>query len=380
MKAEQPTGPLRVVFAGGGTGGHLYPAIAMADELKRRTVDAHIVFVGTKKRIEARVVPSLGYRFRSIWISGFRRSLNLETILFPVKLLVSLVQSFFLLREERAGVVVGTGGYVSGPVVYMATLMGVPTLIQEQNSFPGVTTRLLASRVSEVHISLSESSKYLRNATNVNLTGNPTRALVGSVSPEEGRRFYGLDEKKTTLLVFGGSQGAKSINATLSENLVDLVNGGIQVLWQTGEEDFAGANGLVEKLGLSTQIRVMKFIERMEYAYGAGTLAICRSGATTIAELAMAGLPSILIPYPHAAADHQTHNARAMTESGGAILLREDELKTRFQEEVLRLLGDSQLLSTMARRARDTAKPRATQDLVDAIIRLAARPSDRRDA
>ena len=342
----------------------------MADELKRRRADSRIVFVGTRRKIEARVVPSLGYGFRTIWISGFHRSFNVETILFPLKLLVALVQSFFVLRTERPAVVVGTGGYVSGPVLYMATMMGIPTLIQEQNSYPGVTTRLLATRVDEVHLSLERSRKFLKEKRNILMSGNPVRVSVGSIPLPEGRRFFGLEENVTTILVFGGSLGAHALNVALGECLKALTDSGVQVIWQTGSQDFDGARERVESNGLSARVRVLEFIDRMEYAYGASSIAVCRSGATTIAELAVAGLPSILVPYPHAAADHQTHNARAMVDGGAAEILMESEL-SELLPRLKRLIDGPGLLADMAKRARDMAKPRATADLADAIVRLA---------
>jgi len=342
----------------------------MADELKRRRADSRIVFVGTRRKIEARVVPSLGYGFRTIWISGFHRSFNVETILFPLKLLVALVQSFFVLRTERPAVVVGTGGYVSGPVLTMATMMGIPTLIQEQNSYPGVTTRLLATRVDEVHLSLERSRKFLKEKRNIRMSGNPVRVSVGSIPLPEGRRFFGLEENVTTILVFGGSLGAHALNVALGECLKALTDSGVQVIWQTGSQDFDGARERVESNGLSARVRVLEFIDRMEYAYGASSIAVCRSGATTIAELAVAGLPSILVPYPHAAADHQTHNARAMVDGGAAEILMESEL-SELLPRLKRLIDGPGLLADMAKRARDMAKPRATADLADAIVRLA---------
>jgi len=371
VSVDVRSGVLCIVFAGGGTGGHLYPAIAMADEVKRRHAGAKIVFVGTKRKIEARVIPPLGYGFRTIWISGFRRSFNPDTLLFPLKLVVALGQSFFLLRGERPDVVVGTGGYVSGPVLYMATLMGIPTLIQEQNSYPGVTTRLLASRVDEVHLSIGTSMEYLREKKNVRLTGNPTRAAVGSISGAEGRKFFSLEENLKTILVFGGSQGAHALNSALMGCLKDLADSGVQILWQTGAEDFRDADHAVERWGLRDRVRVMQFIDRMEYAYAASSLAICRSGATTIAELAAAGLPSILVPYPHAAADHQTHNARSMAEAGAAEIIGENELSRQLLPTITRLLGNPDRLRAMGTHAQEAAKPRATEDLVRAIIRLA---------
>ena len=342
----------------------------MADVVKRRRPDARILFVGTKKKIEAQVVPSLGYRFKPIWISGFRRSLNAETLLFPLKVVVSLVQSFFVLRTERPSVVVGTGGYVSGPVLAMATMMGLPTLIQEQNSFPGVTTRLLASRVREVHLSFERSARFLKGVRTTFMTGNPVRATVGSISPAIGRRFFELEEGRATVLVFGGSLGAHALNNALGKCLKEIAAVGAQVIWQTGSQDFSGAKERVDREGLTDRVRVLEFIDRMEYAYGAASVAVCRSGATTIAELAVAGLPSILVPYPFAAADHQTQNAKAMTDAGASEMLKEKELAQLFPRLSL-LLQKPERLEAMAGCARNMARPGATADLADSIFRLA---------
>lgn len=214
-RRQRVAGALRLVFAGGGTGGHLFPAIAVADEIKERHPDAAILFVGTKGRIEATVVPARGYEFVTIWISGFRRRLSAATFLFPLKVIVSMVQSIRLLRRRRPELVIGTGGYVCGPVVCAAQLLGIPTLIQEQNSYPGVTTRMLAPRATEVHLTFEESRRYLKRQSNVLITGNPTREIIGTVRREAGASAFGIDGTKRTVLVFGGSLGASSINLSL---------------------------------------------------------------------------------------------------------------------------------------------------------------------
>jgi len=364
---------ISILFAGGGTGGHLYPAVAVADELRKLSDNVEIVFAGTNGKIESRVVPELGYKFAPIWISGFRRRFSVENLVFPLKLSVSFVQSFFLIRKCRADVVVGTGGYVSGPVVFVASLLGVPTLIQEQNSYPGLTTRLLASRADQVHLTFEASAKYLRRKDNIRFTGNPTRESVGTITKETGRHFFNLHPERLTLLVFGGSQGAGSMNKAMFSHLDQITQQGVQVIWQTGVEAYESARALVKggNSELTPTVRVYPFIEQMEFAYGACDLAVCRAGATTLAELTRGGVPSILVPYPHAAADHQTENARTMVEAGASLMLRDDELPERFMDTIMALLFDEERMRRMSERAKSLSRPDAAKKLAREILALA---------
>ncbi len=367
---------LAVVFAGGGTGGHLYPAIAIADEVHRRHPDAEITFVGTSGKIEARVVPATGYGFATIWVSGFRRALSWSLLLFPIKMLVSVLQSLRLLRRLRPSVVVGTGGYVSGPPVFAATVLGIPALLQEQNSYPGVTTRLLAGRVREVHLTFEASRRFLKRTDNVRLSGNPVRSALIGTGRSEAARFFGLKPSVTTVLVFGGSLGATSVNAAVRRHLKVLLGRGLQLIWQTGRDDASSALQAVRGEGAEDRVKVFPFIEHMEFAFAASDLAICRAGATTLAELALAALPSVLIPYPYAAADHQTENARAMVEQGAALLCPDSEASGRLAELVLGLVDDPGRLQAMASRARSLARPDAAAVLADAVLRLAGEGND----
>ncbi len=363
----------RIVFAGGGTGGHLYPAIAIADEVKKQRPDTDVLFIGTKDRIEARVVPQRGYRFASIWVTGFRRRVSARTVLFPFTLLVAVVQSFVLLWKFKPDVVVGTGGYVCGPPVFVATLMRIPTLIQEQNSFPGVTTRLLAGRVSEVHLTFEGSKRYLTRSKNIAVSGNPVRTAIGTVTREEGCRFFGVDQNRPVLLVVGGSLGAASINRAVLGLLKTGALKGKQVIWATGTQDNAAMNQAVSALdaGAMASVHLFPFIEKMEYALAACALAVCRAGATTLAELMQAGVPSILIPYPFAAADHQTENARAMVDHQAAVMCRDAEMDARLGPVLNELFADPVRLNAMAISARSLAKPRAGEVLASAVLQLA---------
>ncbi len=374
---------LNILFAGGGTGGHLFPAVAVADEVKKIKPEAEITFVGTKGGIGERVVPIRGYKFVPIWVGGFKRKFTLEIFLFPVKLVVALMQSFLLMRRLRPTVVVGTGGYVCGPVVYMGSVLGIPTLIQEQNSYPGFTTRFLSSRVDQVHISFESSKRFFKRARNVQLSGNPTRATLGSITRAEAATFFGLDMQKKTLLVFGGSSGARSINRAVLIILSGLMASDIQVIWQTGENDYDTIIASLEYRAEKERgaIKVFKFIERMEYAYSACDLALCRAGATTVAELTRAGVPSVLIPYPYATADHQTENAKAMVDSGTAIMIADDTLSGELLDTLQKLLADQGRLKQMSERALSISKPKAAATIAQAVIGLAKiRDGSRRES
>lgn len=361
---------MRALFAGGGTGGHLFPGLAIADEVKRRQPDASITFVGTKDRIEARVVPQRGYAFAHIWIGGLQRKLTLGNVLFPLKVVTALVQSFFLIKKLKPDVVVGTGGYVCGPPLYVASLLRIPTLIQEQNSYPGITTRWLAPRVSEVHLTFESSKRFLSRQDNVRVSGNPTSARLGTATRTEGATYFSLNPERTTMLVFGGSLGAHSINVAIARMLESIMKLHIQVIWQTGDADFERCTAALRP-EWKDDVRIQKFIEQMEYAYAAADFAICRAGASTLAELTRVGVPAILIPYPHAAADHQTENARAMVEADAAVMIRDNELGEKLLATLSKFHADASRLRAMKENAKRIGKPEAAARIADAVLRLA---------
>jgi UDP-N-acetylglucosamine--N-acetylmuramyl-(pentapeptide) pyrophosphoryl-undecaprenol N-acetylglucosamine transferase len=362
--------PLRILLAGGGTGGHLFPGLAVADEIKRRVPNAEITFIGTKDKIEARVVPQRGYSFAPIWISGFRRKFSLGNLLFPLKVVTAIVQSFFLMKKLKPDVVVGTGGYACGPPLYVATLLGIPTLIQEQNSFPGVTTRKLASRVNEVHLTFETSKRFLSRLDNVNVSGNPTSAKFGTVAREEGAKYFSINPLRRTILVFGGSLGATSINKEIERILPTLMLLNMQVIWQTGATDFERLTSLLRP-EFHKHVVVKKFIEQMEFGYAAADFTVCRAGATTLAELTRVGLPAILVPYPFAAADHQTENARAMVEANAAVMIKDCELEVKLLGAIRDLSADTTRLRRMAENAKRLGKPEAAATIANAVLQLA---------
>jgi UDP-N-acetylglucosamine--N-acetylmuramyl-(pentapeptide) pyrophosphoryl-undecaprenol N-acetylglucosamine transferase len=358
---------VKVIFAGGGTGGHVFPAIAIADEVKKLDPSAEILFVGTKEKIESRLVPQKGYVFRTIWISGFRRKLSPDNLLFPLKVLISLLQSLLLLKSEKPDVVVGTGGYVSGPVLYVASLLGIPTVVQEQNSLPGVTTRLLSRRATEVHLMFESAVRYLKRSDNIRITGNPTREILGSISRTAALEHFGFLGSKKTLLVLGGSLGARSINNAIVHCLKELGNAGIQIIWQTGDLDFERVRSLT---GEYPDVKVYKFIESMEYAYAAADLALCRAGAITIAELTRLGVPTVFIPYPYAAANHQVENAKVIVNAKAAEMIMDHEADRKTCEVVLGLIHDDGRLQAMHENSLMLGKPAAAKEIAQLVITL----------
>ncbi len=364
---------LAVVFAGGGTGGHLYPALSIAEAVRRRRPDTDILFIGTQGKIEARVVPEHGFAFRSIDVSGFARKLSVDTLAFPVRVVTAVGQSLAILRSFRPDVVAGTGGYVCGPPLAAGMLLGIPTLIQEQNGYPGVTTRLLARRATEVHLTFESSRRYLRRTDNVHITGNPTRAAIGSVTRAAGAASFGLDPSRTTVLVVGGSQGAAALNRVMQQSIGMITAGGAQVLWGCGARDVDACQHAVDVLpgAEAGRVRVLPYIEHMEHAYAVCDLAVSRSGASTLAEMTRVGVPSVLVPYPHAAADHQTANARVMAEAGASVLIPEARAEGELMATVMELLRDPGRREAMSARARDLGRPDAANVLADAVLRLA---------
>lgn len=346
---------MTVLFAAGGTGGHLYPAIAIAEEVRRMDPSARIEFAGTERKIEARVVPQKGYPFHAVWISGFSRSLRVSNLLFPLKVIVSLVQSFFLILRLRPTIVVGTGGYVCGPVLFAASMLGVPTVVHESNSYPGVTTRLLAARVSRVFTTFEVTKRWLSPKSVTELVGNPTRAELSAMSRADGAAFFGLSPERPTLFAFGGSLGATSINTAMPQLVLEAVTNGWQVLWQTGETDWQAAS----TVPVHPSVKVMKYVDRMDCGYAAADLVISRSGATTLAELTRLGKPAILVPYPHAAANHQELNAQAMVEAGAAVMIKDADLSDRLIPEVRALMNDHAARTAMGYKSVALGKPDA---------------------
>lgn len=356
----------RFLFAGGGTGGHLFPAVAVAEQIKELKPEADILFIGTKDKIDGRVVPKLGYKFKSIWIKGFSRKINIENLLFPVKLFVSMVQSLIINISFKPQVAIGSGGYVAGPAIWAANVLGAKIILLEQNSYPGVTTRLLEKYADEVHLSFQESKKYLRKEKIHHLTGNPVRKNLGRMDKAKALKNFGLSDEKKTLLVLGGSLGAKTINDAVSDSIDTFKKNGIQVIWQTGKNYFEQF-----KMINSDSIKIYDFIEDMNAAYSACDLLLARAGATTIAELLNLGIPAILVPSPNVAENHQYHNAKALSENFAAILIEDIKLKNEITKKVLELINSETMLSEIRTNALKMSKPDAAKVIAQNAINFA---------
>ncbi len=362
MLKEKP----RILIAAGGTGGHVFPAITIADEIIKLNKNAELLFVGTKGKIEARVVPQQGYTLAHIWISGFSRSLRVNNLLFPVKVIVSLVQSFFLIKQFKPDVVIGTGGYVCGPVLYVASMLGFPTIVHESNSFPGLTTRMLSTRATRIFTAFDATTRWLKRKDNIELVGTPTRDVLGTVSREDGLRFFNLDPFKKTVLVFGGSLGASSINQAIKVSIRDITHSGIQVIWQTGKTD----TSLVHEMTAIKNCWINTFIDKMEYAFAAADVVVCRAGATTVAELTRLGKAAILIPYPYGAADHQTFNARTLVDAGAAVMIADQDIQVKLKDEIISLLNNDIKRQQMDKTSRALGRPNAGNEIAQRILNL----------
>ncbi len=357
----------RILFTGGGTGGHLFPAVAVAQKVRELQPDADILFVGTGNKIEANVVPKLGYKFRSIWISGFRRSLSLQNLLFPVKLLVSMLQSLAISMSFKPKVAIGSGAYVTGPALWGASIMGAKIMLLEQNSYPGITNRMLEKKADEIHLSFEDSKKYFRDESKLYLSGNPVRVDFGNMSREESAAEFGFDANKKILLILGGSLGAGSINNTVADKLDEITQSGqVQVLWQTGKNYYEQY-----KIIAGEGVKINPFIENMNAAYSCADLVIARAGATTIAETALLGLPVVFVPSPNVAEDHQYKNAKSIEDAGGCVLIKDSALQESLLPVVSELLNNSNERAKLSSNIKKFSKPEAADVIAGRVLALA---------
>jgi UDP-N-acetylglucosamine--N-acetylmuramyl-(pentapeptide) pyrophosphoryl-undecaprenol N-acetylglucosamine transferase len=341
----------------------------LAEAFQKRDIRFSCVFIGTTYGIEARVIPSLGYKLHIVWMRGLLRKLTLSNMLFPLRLLVSTIQCARLFGKFKPHVVIGTGGYVSGPALMAARWRKIPHVVQEQNSFPGLATRKSGKKASAVFLTFEESRKFFPKTANIRVVGNPVRGSLQKASREEAMREWRLNAKATTLFVFGGSQGARRINQIILEILPKLREiESLQILWATGPASF---DEIKKQCKDFPSVRVVSYIEKMSLAYAAADFVICRSGASTLAELALCELPSILIPFPFAAADHQTFNAAAVEKAGAAIMIHEKDLTADLLfKEIHELMDSPQQRKKMTAAAKALARPRAADDIVDFCLEL----------
>jgi UDP-N-acetylglucosamine--N-acetylmuramyl-(pentapeptide) pyrophosphoryl-undecaprenol N-acetylglucosamine transferase len=355
----------RFLFAGGGTGGHLFPAVAVADKIKAKIPEADILFVGTKTKIEGRVVPELGYRFKSIWIKGFSRSFNMENVLFPLKLGVSLFQSLIINMNFRPKVAIGSGGYVSGPAIWGSSVMGAKIILLEQNSYPGVTTRLLERYADQIYISYEDTKKYLRQKEKIKVTGNPVREGLGKIGKTAALSHFKLSTQNKTLLALGGSLGASSINVAMAGSLSSFKKKNLQIIWQTGSRYYEKYKDLT-----SEGIIISPFIEDMNLAYSAADMVIARAGATTIAELLVLGIPSILIPSPNVAENHQYYNAKSLADENAVILIEDKDVKNILADKIISAIFDAKKLNELKQNTKKFNKPDAADIIAESAIKF----------
>jgi UDP-N-acetylglucosamine--N-acetylmuramyl-(pentapeptide) pyrophosphoryl-undecaprenol N-acetylglucosamine transferase len=332
--------PKRVIISGGGTGGHIFPAISIANALRKIDPDTEILFVGAEGRMEMEKIPAAGYRIVGLPVAGLHRSFSLKNFTVLIKLLRSLNKAKKVIREFQPDVVVGVGGYASGPVLRQAGRMGIPTLIQEQNSYAGVTNKLLAKKASTICVAYDGMEKYFP-AGKIIKTGNPVRQNFDNLKKlqNEALAFFKLNREFPVILVLGGSLGAGSINNSLSENINKLRDSDCQWLWQTGKYYFEHVRALVS-LSFSSNISIHDFINRMDYAYAAADIIVSRAGAGTISELCLVGKPAILIPSPNVAEDHQTRNAEALSTRDAAMLITDNQASNILVDEAINLISD----------------------------------------
>lgn len=364
--------PYRLIISGGGTGGHIFPALAIANAFRERHPDAQILFVGAQGKMEMTKVPEAGYKIIGLWISGLQRSLKPANLLFPVKLLVSYARAALIVKRFNPHVVIGTGGYASGPIMLAATRKGVPSLIQEQNSFAGMANKQVASRVSKVCVAYEGMEKYFPGEKVV-LTGNPVRKDILDLQGKRERALmqFGFDPNVKTILIIGGSLGARTINASILGGMEKLIDAGVQVIWQTGKGYYESYKAQLEGYDLR-KIRVFDFLREMDLAYAAADVVISRAGAIAVSELCIAGKAAILVPSPNVAEDHQTKNAMALVNKEAAVFVADKDANEQLVNTVLGLLYNEVQLARLRGNISALAKPHATADIVNEIEKLAS--------
>ncbi len=359
---------MKVLIAGGGTGGHINPGLAIAKYIKQKEAEADITFVGTKKGLETKLVPREGFPLETITVRGFKRKLSLDTLVAIKELIQSFFQASKLLKRIKPDVVIGTGGYVCGPVLYMAAKKGIPTLIHESNAFPGVTNRLLEKYVNYVAISFKDAEKYFKNKNKLVLTGNPVRDELLKSERDNVVSDLGIVEGKPVIVAMGGSRGARKINETIADMLNNYFKGEFNLIFATGEAQFDDINRTIKVDDkYNDMVKVVPYIYNVDQVYVASDLMICRAGAITISELQVMGIPSILIPSPYVTANHQEHNARSLEKDGGAVVILENELNADLlYKQICSLISNKDVLKKMAK----SASKNSVTDSVEKIYHL----------
>ncbi|QBA63432.1 undecaprenyldiphospho-muramoylpentapeptide beta-N-acetylglucosaminyltransferase [Muriicola soli] len=362
-------GNYKFILSGGGTGGHIYPAIAIANELKKRFPEAEFLFVGAKDRMEMEKVPQAGYEIKGLWISGLQRRLSWKNFLFPIKVISSLIKARNIVNTFKPDVVIGTGGFASGPVLRVASGKGIPCLLQEQNSYAGITNKLLASRVRKICVAYEGMHKFFPEQKIVK-TGNPVRSSLLSL-PDEAElsyEYFGLKPGKKTLLILGGSLGSGRINKLIEAQLSYFHKLDLQLVWQCGAMYYDKYKHLN-----SDHVKVHGYLNKMEHGYRISDIIISRSGAGSVSELCLVGKPVFFVPSPNVAEDHQTKNAEALVKEGAAVMVAEKDLDSKFQETFEELISSDQKREELGINIKKLALPKATEHIVDEIENLIGR-------
>ena len=357
---------INILISGGGTGGHIYPAIAIANELKLRYPDANFLFVGAKDKMEMEKVPQAGYDIKGLWISGVQRKLTSDNLSFPFKLMSSLWNASKIIKKFKPDVAIGTGGFASGPTLIMAGKKGIPTLIQEQNSYPGITNKLLSKKAKKICVAYDNLERFFP-LNKIVKTGNPVRQDLLSIHTkrEEGQTFFKLDKSKKTVFVLGGSLGARKINELIASNLDFFEKQDVQLIWQCGKLYFEE----YKKYNAKENVQVHQFINKMDFGYAAADVIISRAGASSVSELCIVGKPVIFIPSPNVAEDHQTKNAKSIVDKQAALMIKESNLDT-FSVVFESLMKDTGKQETLSKNIKELALPSATKNIVDEIEKL----------
>lgn len=364
------TKQIKLIIAGGGTGGHIFPAVAIANAMKRLRPDCEILFVGAKGKMEMEKVPKEGYNIIGLDIAGFNRSSMLKNMFLPFKLLKSLRQAKQVLNNFQPDVVVGVGGYASFPVLFMAQRKGINTLIQEQNSFAGKSNQFLGKRAKAICVSYDNMETFFPKDRIIR-TGNPVRASIANahITQMQGKEFFQLNHERKVVFAFGGSLGAKSINEAIASSISFFAEQNIQLIWQTGTTFFAQAKEVSK--GNEENIKVFEFIREMDYAYAAADIIVSRAGASSISELCIVGKPVVFVPFPFASEDHQTHNAIALVKHNAAVMVKDNEAKTELIQKVTILLNDKKQCELMKENIKHMQVLNADEQIANKLIELA---------
>jgi len=362
----------KFIISGGGTGGHIFPALSIANGIRKRDPDAKILFVGALGRMEMERVPAAGYPIVGLPVEGLQRKISFRNLLVMYKLMISLTRARRILNSFKPNVVIGVGGYASGPLLRVANRKKIPTVIQEQNSYAGITNRLLANKAARICVAYQGMDQYFP-AAKIVVTGNPVREEIinSHVKRPDACKFFNLSEDKPVLLVIGGSQGARTINNSILDGIRLLEEANIQVLWQTGKYYYKNMMESLQSMGLSN-IRCLDFINRMDMAYHLADVIISRAGAGTISELCLAGKPVILVPSPNVAEDHQTKNAMALVQQNAALMVSDKEAPGKLVSTILQLIQNDQLKVSLGEKCKKMGIPDSAERIVDEIFNLAA--------